>query len=82
MKNPLALKEKKSFLLISSEQIYSKFVIISLLAFRRTSFSNVVSDNFDRLGDKVIPPNEKRRSTGAEEGRVVLNFKNIVLISG
>ena len=47
---------------------------MSLLAFMRTSFSNVVYDNFDFFDDKVIPPNENRHSTKVEDGRVVLYY--------
>lgn len=52
------------------------------LAFIRTRFSKLSSDKACRRGVLMNVANENILSTGADEGRVVLYFKNNLLIMG
>jgi hypothetical protein len=43
---------------------------------KKTSFSNMVSDNLQRLGINICPAQLNKRSTAALLGSAALNFRN------
>lgn len=55
---------------------------MSLFALSNTSFSKHSSDKACLLGAFIMEANEKRRSTGADDVKPVLNFRNSFKIRG
>ena len=53
-----------------------------LLHFRRSNVSNIFSPKLHRLGTRIKFPELNMRSTGADDGRVVLYLRNIFLTMG
>ena len=51
----------------------------TLLLFNSSNFSKCLSDNRFRLGVSICPAVLKRRSTGADDGKVQLNLLNTAL---
>jgi hypothetical protein len=52
------------------------------LPLRKTNFSNILSERLDLLGACINPVKENKRSTGANEQRLVLYFIKSFLMVG
>ena len=53
-----------------------------LLPFNNAKFSNSLSDSLLFFRVRIMPANENKRSTGAEEGRIVLYSIKVFLTIG
>ena len=64
---------------VSCRQSHCYLSVCQPLVLSINSFSNIASESLFLRGDKINPPILNSLSTGAEEGRVVLYFRNVAL---
>ena len=66
----------------SQESFFYNSGLFNKFAFNTIFCSNILLVSLFALGEFIVVANENKRSTGAEDGKGVLYFKNIFLVMG